>query len=56
MRIVQNKQATRATAVPSRENVIDLMEALRRSMAAQDLPKKLPATRRTAKHRTARAR
>ena len=60
IRILQKKQAKRAApapiAAPSRENVINLMEALRRSMAAEDLPKKPPATRRAAKRRTARAR
>ncbi len=42
MRILQKKQAKPAApapiAAPSRENVINLMEALRRSMAAEDLP------------------
>jgi DNA end-binding protein Ku len=58
VRILQKKQSKRATpapvSAPSRENVINLMDALRRSIAAQQ--KKSPATRHPAKRRTARAR
>ena len=58
VRILQNKQSKRATpapvGAPSRENVINLMDALRRSIAAQQ--KKSPAIRHPAKRRTARAR
>jgi DNA end-binding protein Ku len=58
VRILQKKQSKRATpapvGAPSRENVINLMDALRRSIAAQQ--KKSPATRHPAKRRTARAR
>jgi Ku protein len=58
VRILQKKQSKRATpapvGAPSRENVINLMDALRRSIAAQQ--KKSPAIRHPAKRRTARAR
>jgi DNA end-binding protein Ku len=44
VRILRKKQAKRAAAAPaaspSRENVINLMDALRRSIAAQDKPKR----------------
>lgn len=57
LRILRKKQGNRAasapSATPSRENVINLMDALRRSVAAQDKRKKAPATRRaSAKRRT----
>jgi DNA end-binding protein Ku len=53
VRILQKKQSKRATPVPStapsRENVINLMDALRRSIAAEEIPKKPPAARRAGK-------
>ena len=62
VRILRRKKGERpspapATA-PSKENVINLMDALRRSIAPQEIPKKPPATRRTAgaKRGTARDR
>jgi Ku protein len=58
VRILQKKQSKRATAAPagapSRENVVNLMDALRRSIASQQ--KKRPAARQPPKRNTARAR
>jgi DNA end-binding protein Ku len=57
MRIIKTKQRKRAApapvGAPSRENVINLMDALRRSIAAQQ--KNSPAIR-SAKRRAGRAR
>lgn len=56
VRILKKKQGKRVAptpAAPSRENVISLMDALRRSIAAQEKPKKrLAARRASAKRRT----
>ena len=58
--VLQNKQGKRSSAVPaaapSRENVINLLDALKRSIAAENIPRKPPATRHASKRRTARAR
>jgi DNA end-binding protein Ku len=58
VRILRNKQSRRAApvpaAVPSRQNVIDLRDALRRSIAAQDAPKKSPTARRVSEKRRTR--
>jgi Ku protein len=60
VRILQKKPGKGPAAVPaaapSRENVINLMDALKRSIAAEDIPRKPPATRPASKRRTARAR
>ena len=60
VRILQKKQvkhpAAAPAAAPSRENVINLMDALRRSITAEDIPKKPPSTRHTSKRRAARVR
>lgn len=58
VRILRNKQSKRAApapaAVPSRQNVIDLRDALRRSIAAQDAPKKSRTGRRVSEKRRTR--
>jgi non-homologous end joining protein Ku len=57
VRILNEKLGKRAApapiATPSRENVINLIDALKRSIAAQDIAKKpFTARRAGAKHRT----
>jgi DNA end-binding protein Ku len=56
-RIIQSKQAKPATALtasPSRENVINLMDALKRSIAAQETSKKPAGVRPIARKRQKR--
>jgi Ku protein len=55
VRILKKKQgAAPAPAVPSRENVVNLMDALRRSIAALETPQKRPANRRASPKRRTR--
>lgn len=55
VRILKKKQSKRTSpppaAAPSRQNVINLTDALRRSVAAQDAPKKSPGRRAGEKRR-----
>ena len=57
VRILQKKQREHPSTVPasppSRENVINLMDALRRSIKAEDMPRKPLATRHASKRRKA---